>query len=366
MSNASSNNLLNQDGMFRQNQYYRRWLDSQQAVNPRLSAAINLGSNVANGNYDFQTSTPPVLGLSKREQEVQDYYDYWKDDGISGRDLTQGFGFFTGMPVTSLTDYAMGRNPAGDIGSYLGSSILGSQANSLQQAIALSNVGGIAGQEIGTAISPGQWTAHPGNLGTDVAKALGFQEGTREFDEARNVSMNFIAEEIGRGKSIQDVVKEADESVKNYKGVEYTGPIEVEEKSTGYGMQAPGESVAVNYAGVITEEPTTVNDFAGMFSSTIDGVGDWFSNAYDSVTGKFTGLSSNDYSNTGPVAVVGKPGDDTWMDSEGTTWHGSGYDWNNDGSSNDGNSGTSFGPSDYNEPGNEDGSNPGSQEGFDD
>jgi len=279
MSNASSNRLLDQDGMFRQNQYYRRWLDSQQAVNPRLSAAINIGSNVANGNYDSLTSTPPVSGLSKREQEVQNYYDYWKDDGISGRDLMQVGGFLSGMPVTSLTDYAMGKNPAGDIGSYLGSSILGSQAGSLQEAIALSNVGGIAGQEIGTAISPGQWTAQSGSLGTNVAKALGFQEGTREFDEARNVGMNFIADELRSGKSIQDIVKEADESVKNYKDVEYTGPIEVEEKSTGYGMQAPGEAVATNYRGnifEITQEPTTVNDFAGMFGGISNSISNYF------------------------------------------------------------------------------------------
>jgi len=278
-ANAGLNNLLDQDGMFRQNQHYRRWLDSQQSVNPALSAGLDIAGNISDGNYNFEAPTPTGPALTPREKEVQDYYDYWKDDGISGRDLAQVGGFLTGAPISSLTDYAMGKNPAGDIGSYLGSSILGSQAGSLQEAIALSNIGGIAGQELGRAISPGEWKAEVGSLGTGVAKSLGFKEGTREFDAARNVGMEFMADELRSGKSIQDIVKESDLSVANYNETWTPGNVQVEDKSTGYGMKAPGESLAINNRGSmfeITQEPSSVSDFAGMFNGVSNSISNYF------------------------------------------------------------------------------------------
>ena len=282
LANAGQNNMLGVDGMLRQNEYWRRYLQNQ--ANPALALVAGAGALSSSDDWTAPTQT-------REPNQFRDYYDYWKEDGISGRNIAQAGGFLTGLPVTSLTDYAMGKNPAGDVGSYIGSSLLGSQARNLQEAIALSNVGGMAGRYAGEQIQPGTWQGY--NPGRTTAEALGFQEGSKVFDAARDISMDVISEKLKKGKTFEEIEAEIEKEVKEYQP--YTGPVQVEEKSTGYGMQAPGESLATDYAGVITEiEPTSVSDFAGMFSSTIDGVGDWFSSAYDGVTGKFTGMQSND------------------------------------------------------------------------
>lgn len=356
LANAGQNNMLGVDGMLRQNEYWRRYLQNQ--ANPALALVAGAGALSSSNDWTAPTQI-------REPNQFRDYYNYWKEDGASGRNIAQAGNLITGLPITSLTDYAMGKNPAGDIGSYIGSGLLGSQARNLQEAIALSNVGGMAGQYIGKQIQPGTWREyHPGRT---TAEALGYQEGSKVFDAARDISMEVITEKLKQGKTLKEIEAEFEKEAKEFQP--YTGPVQVEEKSTGYGMQAPGESLATDYAGVITEiEPSSVSDFAGMFSSTIDGVGDWFSNAYDSLTGQFTGMQSN---KTAPLTYAeqmsraygaesdpygkgyeafGSEGDATSRDASGTTWHSSDYNWGStDGGASEVSGGTDFSPSNSDE-----------------
>ncbi len=270
LANAGQNNMLGVDGMLRQNEYWRRYLQNQ--ANPAL--ALVAGAGALSSSDDWTTLTQ-----TREPDQFRDYYNYWKEDGASGRNIAQAGNLITGLPVTSLTDYAMGKNPAGDIGSYIGSGLLGSQARNLQEAIALSNVGGMAGQYIGKQIQPGTWREyHPGRT---TAEALGYQEGSKVFDAARDISMEVITEKLKQGKTLKEIEAEFEKEAKEFQP--YTGPVQVEEKSTGYGMQAPGESVATNYRGnifEITQEPNSVSDFAGMFGGISNSISNSISNYF--------------------------------------------------------------------------------------
>jgi len=319
LANAGRNNMLSQDGMFKNADYYRLWLESQKNINPNFGTVIDTGTKLIDGGYSSSNDNFSSNVPSKPVSEAQSYYDYWKDDGISGRDLAQVGGFLTKMPIVSLTDFAMGKNPAGNIGSIIGSNLLGGQANSMEQAIALSNVGGMAGQWAGEQISPGQWRGY--NPGRTTAEALGFKEGTKMFDTSRDISMDVISEKVKQGMTVDEAVAEFDKELKENQT--YTGPVEIIEGSV--------NDNARNYLddpATVVSEPESVSDFVGMFSGTIDGVGDWFSEAYDNITGKFTGMQNEQAGVETPKVGYGKQGDDTWQDNTGTVFHGGGYNWN--------------------------------------
>ena len=352
-ANASQNNLLSQDGMFRQNDYWRLWLESQKALNPSVGAVLDTGSKAFNGGYNssdnFSSNVP-----SKPASEAQAYYDYWKDDGISGRDLAQVGGAITGVPISSLTDYAMGKNPAGNIGSWLGQTMLSRYATSPETYMALSNAGGMAGQWGGEQVSPGQWSGY--NPGRSTSEALGFKEGSRAFDATRDISMDIISEKVNQGMTVDEAVAEFDKEARENQN--YTGPVTVEEKSTGYGMQGIGESAVEDYkAGSITAiEPTSVNDFVGMFSGAINDITGGISNYFNTPANTSSPLAPQTYAQrmsnaygaeSDPYSrgyeAFGQEGDATSRDASGTTWHSKDYNWNStDGGASD--VGSSSGP----------------------
>ena len=359
MANAGQNRMLGGDGVFKNANYWKLWLDSQKAINPDFGAVVDTGTKLIDGGYSSSNDSFTSNVPSKPASEAQSYYDYWKDDGVSGRDLAQWGGLLTGAPISTVTDFTMGKNPAGNIGSMIGSTVLGNQAGSLEEYIALSNVGGMGGQWAGEQLAPGQWMGY--NPGKTTAEALGFKQGSKMFDSTRDISMDIISEKVKQGMTVDEAVAEFDKEAKENQT--YAGPVQVVEKSTGYGMKSPGESLATDNRGVISEvEPTTVSDFAGMFSSTIDGVGDWFSNAYDGVTGSFTGMQqaapstytqqmSSDYgAESDPYGKgyesFGSEGDSTSRDESGAVFHSSDYNWGStDGGASDVSAGTDFSPS---------------------
>lgn len=355
-ANAQQNNLLSQDGMFRQNDYWRLWLESQKALNPSVGAAVDIGSKAFNGGYDSSdnfTSNVP----SKPVSEAQSYYDYWKDDGISGRDIAQVSGAITGVPISSLTDYAMGKNPAGNIGSWLGQTMLSRYATSPETYMALSNAGGMAGQWAGEQVSPGQWSGY--NPGRSTSEALGFEEGSRAFDATRDISMDIISEKVNQGMKVDEAVAEFDREAKENQN--YTGPVTVEEKSTGYGMQGIGESAVEDYKAAI--EPTSVNDFVGMFSGAINDITGGISNYFNTPANTSSPLAPQTYAEqmrnaygaeSDPYSrgyeAFGQEGDATSRDASGTTWHSKDYNWGStDGGASEVGGGTDFSPSDSNE-----------------
>lgn len=282
LSNAASNNMLGVDGMLRQNEYWRRYLQNQ-GISPEAIGAIGIGASLSDGDFEAPAQT-------RQPDEFWDYYDYWKDDGISGRNLAQVGGFLTGAPITQLTDYGMGQNPAGDIGSWIGSGLLGRQAGSLEEAIALSNIGAVGGEILGKEVAgqlgyTGQWF-DINQPGSSMAKALGFEAGTKGFDKIVNITQDYIAEKEEEGLS-RDEIKDEIVNFGDATILEQTTPV-IEDRSL-----MPGERMATDYRGTIspveafeaaTKEPESVSDFAGMFTGIADTVGSWFGGAQDAVT----------------------------------------------------------------------------------
>ena len=371
-ANASQNNLLSQDGMFRQNDYWRLWLESQKALNPSVGAVLDTGSKALNGGYDSNdnfTSNVP----SKPASEAQAYYDYWKDDGISGRDLAQVGSAITGVPISSLTDYAMGKNPAGNIGSWLGQTMLSRYATSPETYMAYSNLGGMGGRAIGESVSPGTWMDNPGR---STAEASGWNQGTENFDTVRDLTMARFAKGKKEGKTIDEISEQMEKEAKAW---DSTSGGQLIDKTTGWDVTMGNdwtEYMAEDYqprsitevedykAGSITAiEPTSVNDFVGMFSGAINDITGGISNYFNTPANTSSPLAPQTYAQrmsnaygaeSDPYSrgyeAFGQEGDATSRDASGTTWHSEDYNWGStDGGASDVGGGTDFSPSDSNE-----------------
>ena len=283
LANAARNNLLSSDGLFKQAYYLRPYLKNKGIVDPAVIAAVAAGAS------DSDYTDPTTVG---KADPFWGFHDYWKDDDLSGRNLTQIGGFLTGMPITPFTDYGMGRNPSGTIGSWLGSGLLGSQAQSLGQAVGLTALGGIGGEVIGEKVGEelgytGQWF-DINQPGSTMAKSLGFEAGTPGFDKIVNITTDYISEKEAEGVSRDEIKNEIINFHDELKASEFTGPVEIEERdiSSSVSESAPETSPYMQ------EEPTTVNDFVGMFSGIGDTISEWFGGSSESSVSSDSGESS--------------------------------------------------------------------------
>ena len=336
LANARLNNMLTTDDVMRQSDYWKRFLSS--VATPTATPVAQAPSG------DGYIETTPV----READPFWDYHDYWKEDGISGRNVAQAAGMLLGLPTTPFADYAMGQNPAGDIGSYLGSGLLTQFAGSIPEAIALSNVGAIggeiAGKEVGEHLGyTGQWF-DINQPGSSMAKALGFEAGTQGFDRIVDITQDYISEKEAEGLS-RDAIKD---EVLNFGDqlileAQPYGPVEVEDRSL-----MPGEQMAVDNRGIIeayeaAAEPTTVSDFAGMFTGIGDSISNWFDNIAISApdtTNELNGLvfrdsnydwnADNDYTGrteTGQIDWT-QYGDTDEGEEEAQSFNDSSHNWN--------------------------------------
>lgn len=228
LANAASNNLLSTGGMLRQYDYWKRFRDAQNVIDPKLGLALDVVSGDSN---DFMLTEPTVTREPHEYQDLQDAYEYW---GGGGRTLAQIGGAITGVPFATLTDYAMGRNIHGDIGAGIGAGMLGQGAASPQEFIARSVAGGIAGDiaatEIGKQFGIGQYRDDVYQIGEKVANALGYDISSPFYEQAREMTLEYVEEKLDEGKTWTEIGGEV-EGFKQEDLDWHEGPVEIEERS---------------------------------------------------------------------------------------------------------------------------------------
>jgi hypothetical protein len=311
-ANAQQNSLLSDAGMFKPTQSYINWLEGLKYANPNVTP-IQLGLDAVSrsgGDSDFRGA---AAGVDHTDPK-QDFRDYWNldNDWAGTRDIAQGVNWLAGGGMLGNAaimgaDYAYGRNPAEDVGSLIGSQLATPYARSMEEAMALGKAGSSLGSLTANSLVGnnvfGEYLS-PYTQGIkdspwhDELTAMGLEQGTDSYDHALTAMMG------GDLRSVDPDMMQAydDRGQKNWR---------------------TSESTLEDYkAGSITAiEPTSVNDFAGMFSGN------------------------------SPIMGYGQQGDDTWQDSSGTTLHSDSYNWNNDGGWGDTNTSEGTTAGDYQEAG---------------
>jgi hypothetical protein len=331
MANAQQNNLLSDAGMFKPTQSYINWLEGLKYANPNVTP-IQLGLDAVSrsgGDSDFRGA---AAGVDHTDPK-QDFRDYWNldNDWAGTRDIAQGVNWLAGGGMLGNAaimgaDYAYGRNPAEDVGSLIGSQLATPYARSMEEAMALGKAGSSLGSLTANSLVGnnvfGEYLS-PYTQGIkdspwhDELTAMGLEQGTNSYDHALTAMMG------GDLRSVDPDMMQAydDRGQKNWRTSENT----VEDYKAG---------------SITAIEPTSVNDFVGMFSGAINDITGGISNYFNTPANTSSPLAPQTYAQqmrnaygaeSDPYSrgyeAFGQEGDATSRDASGTTWHSKDYNW---------------------------------------
>jgi hypothetical protein len=344
LANAGMNNMLGDGGMFRQGDYYNLWLRSLKRQNPVIGTAVDI-ANADYGSSDSDYQTPqskPWSEYTEKEKYI-DTAQYYNDDFLSKQNVLGFMGNVSGVPgMTTAADYLYGKNISGDVGGFLGGMLGVNYAKDPATAMIYSNLGGMAGESGAVKAAKSglfgkdyknEWGDKYSGVGSLVSKVVDYSSSSTERDKMINNLIDF--------QNKEDVSPEKMYEIESQMVKDWTEPSNQQVEIIEGSVNDNARNILDDPATIVSE-PESVNDFVGMFSNTIDGVGDWFSRAYDGITGKFTGMQNEQAGVETPKVGYGKQGDDTWQDNTGTVFHGSGYNWNASDDSSSTSTGTDF------------------------
>jgi len=324
-----------QQGMLTSTGRLPRWLDYARYQYPEIPSAVSGVINPVSVGSDSDASDAPIKAWEDFTPEEK-YIDSteWFGSKWTPRTALADFALGKIPGMTTLTDYELGKNVGPDLASMGGSFLGGTVGTDMLSSLGYSALGGMGSEMLydyaaqegyvpGGLFNQDKYSG-PGAFITSKMKDVhGFEAVPQQpFDKLASDMTGLYNNNDISAKELMDIEKQ----VAFEMGLPHDpSAVEVVDKSNWTQADWDNrteESVAFNDRGSILTlaNPTSVDDFSGMFSKAGDAVSNWFSG----LTQEPTGLQYQ-----APKIGYGKEGDDTWQDSKGTTYHGSGYDWNN-------------------------------------
>ena len=255
-ANMAQQGMLNTDGNMRRSS--RPWMDGLKQVLPGVIPVGIAGDIYNRGGGD--SNPVPGRDLSKPASPEQDFRDYWNldNDWFGNRQAIQGASWLTGAGMlgsvaTGIGDKAYGVNPLADFSAMGLANLATRGASSMPEAALRAKGGAWAGGALGNSLIGSTVNGNYISEYTEGIKDspwhneatnMGLEQGTPQYDHY----INAVSGGLSRNKGVDPEMMNA--------------------------YDTRGEQLWRN--GPISEEPTSVNDFKGMFSGLSNSIGNYF------------------------------------------------------------------------------------------
>jgi len=239
-ANMAQQGMLNTDGIMRRSS--RPWMDGLKQVLPGVIPVGIAGDIYSRGGGD--SNPVPGRDLSKPASPEQDFRDYWNldNDWFGNRQAIQGASWLTGAGMlgsvaTGIGDKAYGVNPLADFSAMGLANLATRGASSMPEAALRAKGGAWAGGALGNSLIGSTVNGNYINQYTEGMKDSPWH------DRATN-------------KGVDPEIMRAWENVDLY--------------------EQGGSEAINNMMNNYNQEPTSVNDFKGMFSGLSNSIGNYF------------------------------------------------------------------------------------------